>query len=168
MLHHQDIDDETQRLNNRLYGDNFTLDERRDKKIPYSNNISKDRFKKDNRTERNYTVKNPSDSIIKSNNINSDVSHKRPNYSIDNVTDSSDCKRFKSNNSNNSEKIYEKKFEETTKRSDSPATVTSSQPQKEPKYDVNYADTRPSYEENDDKIQENTVSASSELPDYIT
>lgn len=173
VLHHQDLDDEAPRLNNRLYGDNFALDDRRDKRIANSVN-SKDRNRKD--IERTFTtVKNVSDSIKKSNIVTSDVSNKRPN-SYNNVTDSSDCKRFK-NSSNSGERIYERKpdektyekrLEESIKRSDSPATVTSSQPQTGPKYDVNYADTRPSYEDTDDKIQENTVSASSELPDYIT
>lgn len=161
--YHQEIEDDPHR--NRPYGGDsgFTLDDRRRRIV---NNNSKDRFiKKEEDRTYDFVKTVSSDSFKKSNNFASDVSNKRPNnnFTINNETDSSDLKRF--NNSENN-KIYERKLEDKIKRSDSPATVTSSQPQNGPKWDSSYTDTRTSFNDTD-TIQENTVSAS-EIPDYLT
>ncbi|KAL0271614.1 UNVERIFIED_CONTAM: hypothetical protein PYX00_008651 [Menopon gallinae] len=165
--HYHKLQSESSRPPSEPVGDSYHQDEVRSQPYGGTDAIRNRRLE----DERTYLVKNASDSK-KSINVNSDVNKRPNNYAVNDVKDSndvnyvSDVKKCASD----AKPMYDQKFDEKAKRSDSPATVTSSQTQGDalrPKWGVDYSDTRTSYEDTD-TIQENTVSASDTIPDYLT
>lgn len=145
------VEDAPVNVRNRGYGDNtgYNFEDRRNRRL------EEESRKKE---ERGYSSKNVSDSK-KSNNFSSDF-NKRPNYDVKEANDM--------NYLSDAKLMYDRKLDENVKRADSPATVTSSQQQIEAmRSKYSYTDTRTNYH-NSDTIQENTVSASDTVPDYIT
>ncbi|KAK6644143.1 hypothetical protein RUM43_000410 [Polyplax serrata] len=152
----EDVEDPPVPVRTRPYGDTggYGFDERRNRRLEEEAMRKKE--------DRSYAAKNISDSK-KSINITSDFNKRPNNYAVNDVKETGATYL-----SDNVKTIYDRKLEENVKRADSPATVTSSQQQIEAmrsKFD--YADTRTKYQ-NSDTIQENTVSASDTVPDYIT
>lgn len=153
--HHDEVVEEPVR--NRPYGNGcYGFEDRRPNRTAEE---ERTRRTEEERQRKQEEVKNFSDSK-KSYNFN-----KRPNSDTFSEVKRNDmnCMSDVKKNGSDVRLAYEqKKLEEKVKRSDSPATVTSSQPQVEPKW----SDTR-TYYQNSDTIQENTVS-NSKIPDYLT
>lgn len=155
--HEEEAEETPVNIRNRgPYGDNsgYGFDDRRNRRL------EEEARKKE---ERSYVPKNISDSK-KSLNVTSDFNKRPNNYAVNELKETIDMNYL----SDNTKLMYDRKLDENVKRADSPATVTSSQQQIEAmrsKYD--YSDTRTKYQ-NSDTIQENTVSASDTVPDYIT
>lgn len=167
--HYHKLQSENSRAPPDPVGDGYHQDEVRSQPYGGTDPIRNRRLE----DERTYLVKNASDSKKSNNNINSDFNKRPNNYgNLNDVKDANDVNYVTDVKkcASDAKPMYDQKFDEKTKRSDSPATVTSSQTQGDalrPKWGVDYSDTRTSYEDTD-TIQENTVSASDTIPDYLT